>query len=97
MCITFFMCIILEHLNKLGANTQAPFLGVGAGLADFSNGQSKELSGSLYAGAKYYFNEIIYAGAKFSYTSISGPEDKNDIQYKSIDTTAGSLLLGFEF
>ena len=74
-----------------------PFLGVGAGYADFSNGESKEFSRSLYGGAKYYFNEIIYVGAKFSYTTINGPEDKNGIEYKNVDTTAGSVLVGFEF
>ena len=74
-----------------------PFLGVGAGLADFSNGESKELTRSLYGGAKYYFNEIIYVGAKLSYTTISGPTDKNSIKYDSVDSTAGSVLLGFEF
>lgn len=74
-----------------------PFLGVGAGYTDFSNGESKEFSRSLYGGAKYYFNEIIYVGAKLSYTTINGPEDKNGIKYESVDTTAGSVLLGFEF
>ena len=74
-----------------------PFLGVGAGLADFSNGESKELTRSLYGGAKYYFNEIIYVGAKLSYTTINGPQDKNGIEFDSVDSTAGSVLLGFEF
>ena len=74
-----------------------PFLGVGAGYADFSNGESKEFARSLYGGAKYYFNEIIYVGAKLSYTMVNGPEDKNGIEYESVDTSAGSVLLGFEF
>ena len=74
-----------------------PFLGVGAGYADFSNGESKEFARSLYGGAKYYFNEIIYVGAKLSYTTINGPKDKDGIEYDNVDMTAGSVLLGFEF
>ena len=74
-----------------------PFLGVGVGAAHFSNGQNTEFARSLYGRAKYYFNEIIYVGTKLSYTTITGPEDYNEIEFDNVTTTAVSVLLGFEF
>ena len=61
-----------------------PFLGVGAGYADFSNGESKEFSRSLYGGAKYYFNEIIYVGAKLSYKRSTDPKIRTASSTKTL-------------
>lgn len=74
-----------------------PFIGAGLGLADIDNAKDKEITYGIYAGAKYYFVENAYLGAKYTFSTINGPTDKNNIQYDDIDSHAGSLLIGFEF
>jgi len=74
-----------------------PFIGAGLGLADIDNAKDKEFTYSFYAGAKHYFNENTYLGAKYTYSTINGLTDKNNVQYDDIDSHAGSILIGFEF
>ena len=63
----------------------------------FFNAKDKEFTYSFYAGAKHYFNENTYLGAKYTYSTINGLTDKNNVQYDDIDSHAGSILIGFEF
>jgi len=74
-----------------------PFVGVGVGIADVKNAKDNEFAYSLSAGGKYYFDKNIYVGVKATHTSVNGPTDKLDIEYKDIDMYSGHALIGYEF
>jgi opacity protein-like surface antigen len=69
-----------------------PFIGAGLGQTDILNAKDKELSKSLYLGAKYFMDKNIYVGGKGTYTMIDGPEDKNGMKYDDITLYAFTNL-----
>ena len=78
-------------------NSFVPFVGVGLGQADILNGKDKELSKSLYLGARYLVDKNIYVGGKGTYSMIDGPEDKNGMKYDDISLYAVTLSVGYQF
>jgi opacity protein-like surface antigen len=74
-----------------------PFIGAGLGQTDILNAKDKELSKSLYLGAKYFMDKNIYVGGKGTYTMIDGPEDKNGMKYDDITLYAVALSVGYQF
>ena len=74
-----------------------PFIGLGVGQADIQNAKDKELSTSLYLGARYSVNDNVYVGGKVNYTMINGPEDKLGIQYDDITTYGLTMSIGYIF
>ena len=74
-----------------------PFIGAGLGQTDILNAKDKELSKSLYLGAKYFMDKNIYVGGKGTYTMIDGPEDKNGMKYDDITLYAFTLSVGYQF
>ena len=74
-----------------------PFIGAGLGQTDILNAKDKELSKSLYLGAKYFMDKNIYVGGKGTYTMIGGPEDKNGMKYDDITLYAFTLSVGYQF
>jgi opacity protein-like surface antigen len=74
-----------------------PFVGAGLGQTDILNAKDKELSKSLYLGAKYFMDKNIYVGGKGTYTMIDGPEDKNGMKYDDITLYAVTLSVGYQF
>ena len=78
-------------------NSFVPFVGVGLGQADILNAKDKELSKSLYLGARYLVDKNIYVGGKGTYSMIDGPEDKNGTKYNDISLYAVTLSVGYQF
>ena len=78
-------------------NGLIPFIGAGLGQTDILNAKDKELSKSLYLGAKYFMDKNIYVGGKGTYTMIDGPEDKNGMKYDDITLYAFTLSVGYQF
>ena len=78
-------------------NGLIPFIGAGLGQADIQNAKDKELSKSLYLGAKYFVDKNMYVGAKGTYSIIDGPEDKLGIKYDDISLYAVTLSVGYQF
>jgi len=78
-------------------NNFVPFVGVGLGQADILNAKDKELSKSLYLGARYLIDKNIYVGGKGTYSMIDGPEDKNGMKYDDISLYAVTLSVGYQF
>jgi opacity protein-like surface antigen len=78
-------------------NSFVPFVGAGLGQTDILNAKDKELSKSLYLGAKYFMDKNIYVGGKGTYTMIDGPEDKNGMKYDDITLYAFTLSVGYQF
>ncbi len=78
-------------------NSFVPFVGVGLGQADILNAKDKELSKSLYLGARYLVDKNIYVGGKGTYSIINGPEDKNGMKYGDISLYAVTLSVGYQF
>ena len=78
-------------------NSFVPFVGVGLGQADILNAKDKELSKSLYLGARYLVDKNIYVGGKGTYSMIDGPEDKNGMKYDDISLYAVTLSVGYQF
>jgi len=78
-------------------NSFVPFVGVGLGQADILNAKDKELSKSLYLGARYLIDKNIYVGGKGTYSMIDGPEDKNGMKYDDISLYAVTLSVGYQF
>ena len=78
-------------------NSFVPFVGVGLGQADILNAKDKELSKSLYLGARYLVDKNIYIGGKGTYSMIDGPEDKNGMKYDDISLYAVTLSVGYQF
>jgi hypothetical protein len=78
-------------------NSFVPFVGVGLGQADILNAKDKELSKSLYLGARYLVDKNIYVGGKGTYSMIDGPEDKNGMKYNDISLYAVTLSVGYQF
>ena len=79
-------------------NNFKPFIGVGLGLSDLDNtDDGKEFTYSGMIGARYYFNEQVYVGGKFTHFSIEGPKDKMGLNYRDIDLYTGTLSVGLEF
>jgi len=78
-------------------NNFVPFVGVGLGQADILNAKDKELSKSLYLGARYLVDKNIYVGGKGTYSMIDGPEDKNGMKYDDISLYAVTLSVGYQF
>ena len=78
-------------------NNFKPFIGVGLGSSDFDNTEEKEFTYSGMLGARYYFNEQVYVGGKFTYSNIQGPKDKLGLTYQDIDLYTGTLSIGLEF
>ena len=74
-----------------------PFVGAGLGQTDILNAKDKELSKSLYLGAKYFMDKNIYVGGKGTYTMVDGPEDKNGMKYDDITLYAFTLSVGYQF
>ena len=74
-----------------------PFIGAGLGQTDILNAKDKELSKSLYLGAKYFMDKNIYVGGKGTYTMVDGPEDKNGMKYDDITLYAFTLSVGYQF
>jgi opacity protein-like surface antigen len=74
-----------------------PFIGAGLGQTDILNAKDKELSKSLYLGAKYFMDKNIYVGGKGTYTMIDGPEDKSGMKYDDITLYAFTLSVGYQF
>jgi opacity protein-like surface antigen len=74
-----------------------PFIGAGLGQTDILNAKDKELSKSLYLGAKYFMDKNIYVGGKGTYSMIDGPEDKNGMKYDDITLYAFTLSVGYQF
>ena len=74
-----------------------PFIGAGLGQTDILNAKDKELSKSLYLGAKYFMDKNIYVGGKGTHTMIDGPEDKNGMKYDDITLYAFTLSVGYQF
>jgi opacity protein-like surface antigen len=78
-------------------NSFIPFIGAGLGQTDILNAKDKELSKSLYLGAKYFMDKNIYVGGKGTYTMIDGPEDKSGMKYDDITLYAFTLSVGYQF
>jgi opacity protein-like surface antigen len=78
-------------------NSFVPFVGAGLGQTDILNAKDKELSKSLYLGAKYFMDKNIYVGGKGTYSMIDGPEDKNGMKYDDITLYAFTLSVGYQF
>jgi hypothetical protein len=78
-------------------NSFVPFVGVGLGQVDILNAKDKELSKSLYLGARYLVDKNIYVGGKGTYSMIDGPEDKNGMKYDDITLYAVTLSVGYQF
>ena len=78
-------------------NGLIPFIGAGLGQADIQNAKDKELSKSLYLGARYFVDKNMYVGGKGTYTMIDGPEDKLGIKYDDITSYALTLSVGYQF
>ena len=74
-----------------------PFIGLGIGQVDIQNAKDKELSTSLYLGARYFIDEKIYIGGKANYTMINGPQDKLGIQYDDITSYGLTASVGYQF
>jgi opacity protein-like surface antigen len=78
-------------------NKLTPFIGLGVGQVDIQNAKDKELSTSLYLGARYSVNDNVYVGGKVNYTMINGPEDKLGIQYEDITQYGLTMNVGYTF
>ena len=78
-------------------NGLIPFIGAGLWKTDIQNAKDKELSTSLYLGARYSVNDNVYVGGKVNYTMINGPEDKLGIQYDDITTYGLTMSIGYIF
>ena len=78
-------------------NSFVPFVGAGLGQADILNAKDKELSKSLYLGARYLIDKNIYVGGKGTYSMIDGPEDKKGMKYDDISLYAVTLSIGYQF
>jgi opacity protein-like surface antigen len=78
-------------------NALIPFIGIGLGQVDMQNAKDKELSKSLYLGARYFVDKNMYIGGKGTYTMIDGPEDKVGIKFDDITQYAVTLSVGYQF
>lgn len=78
-------------------NNLIPFIGIGLGQVDIQNAKDKELSKSLYLGARYFVDKNLYVGGKGTYTMIDGPEDKLGIKYDDVTQYAVTLSVGYQF
>jgi opacity protein-like surface antigen len=78
-------------------NGLIPFIGAGLGQTDIQNAKDKELTKSLYLGAKYFVDKNMYVGAKGTYSMIDGPEDTLGIKYDDITLYAVTLSVGYQF
>jgi opacity protein-like surface antigen len=74
-----------------------PFVGLGIGQVDIENAKDKELSTSLYLGARYFIDKNLYVGGKGTYTRANGPEDKLGIKYEDITQYGLTLSVGYQF
>lgn len=74
-----------------------PFMGLGLGAVDFENAPDNEFAASLYAGARYFYQDNAYAGIKLGAHRISGPEDELGVQYEDFNVFTAAATIGFEF
>ena len=74
-----------------------PFVGLVIGQVDIENAKDKELSTSLYLGARYFIDKNLYVGGKGTYTRANGPEDKLGIKYEDITQYGLTLSVGYQF
>ena len=72
-------------------------MGLGIGQVDIENAKDKELSTSLYLGARYFIDKNLYVGGKGTYTRANGPEDKLGIKYEDITQYGLTLSVGYQF
>ena len=77
--------------------TFTPYVGVGLGQVDIENANDKELSKSLYLGARHSIDDNMYLGIKGTHTIIDGPSDKLSISYDDITIKSLSLIVGYNF
>ena len=76
-----------------------PFLGIGAGIADYKGVDAKEPSVSGMVGFKKYIDDDkhFYFGHKSTYTRSSGPELDGGLKFEDVEFYTATFQFGYEF
>lgn len=74
-----------------------PFIAVGLGRADVSNANSKENAISFALGSNFDISDTVYAGLRYTVTTVDGPTDKLGIEYEDLSTSELRASIGLKF
>ena len=80
-------------------DTFVPFLGMGAGIADYKGVDAREPAVAGMVGFKKYIddNKQLYFGHKSTYTRSSGPELDGGLKFEDVEFYTATFQLGYEF
>ena len=76
-----------------------PFLGIGAGIADYKGVDAREPAVSGMVGFKKYIDDDkqLYFGHKSTYTRSSGPELNGGLKFEDVEFYTATFQFGYEF
>ena len=80
-------------------DTFVPFLGMGAGIADYKGVDAREPAVAGMVGFKKYIddNKQLYFGHKSTYTRSSGPELDGGLKFEDVEFYTATFQFGYEF
>ena len=80
-------------------DTFVPFLGMGAGIADYKGVDAREPAVAGMVGFKKYIhdNKQLYFGHKATYTRSSGPELDGGLKFEDVEFYTATFQFGYEF
>jgi len=80
-------------------DTFVPFLGMGAGIADYKGVDAREPAVAGMVGFKKYIDDDkqLYFGHKSTYTRSSGPELNGGLKFEDVEFYTATFQFGYEF
>ena len=80
-------------------DTFVPFLGMGAGIADYKGVDAREPAVAGMVGFKIYIDDDkqLYFGHKSTYTRSSGPELDGGLKFEDVEFYTATFQFGYEF
>ena len=80
-------------------DTFVPFLGMGAGIADYKGVDAREPAVAGMVGFKKYIDDDkqLYFGHKSAYTRSSGPELDGGLKFEDVEFYTATFQFGYEF
>jgi len=80
-------------------DTFVPFLGMGAGIADYKGVDAREPAVAGMVGFKKYIDDDkqLYFGHKSTYTRSSGPELDGVLKFEDVEFYTATFQFGYEF
>jgi hypothetical protein len=80
-------------------DTFVPFLGIGAGIADYKGVDAREPAVAGMVGFKKYIDDDkqFYFGHKSTYTRSSGPELDGGLKFEDVEFYTATFQFGYEF